>query len=145
MTKLHHQSYLVKTTAGAVYRHTRKHLHERQVSKPDLELPSVDLDVSTKAQLHVHAPLNPVSNHAPAAAPQPRSAATQCTIPSAPLHHTHVKHSPEAVQASTEAKVPVPPSVPAAKVPASITSHTSMAPCQSSCTHHAPECLIEQM
>ena len=128
MRKLHHQSYIVKTTAGAVYRCTRKHLHEKQVCKPDLEPPSTDLDVSTKAQPHVHVPLNPVSNHAAAAAPQPRSAATQCTIPSAPLHHTHAKHSPEAVQASTEAKVPVPPSVPVAKVPASLTSHTSMAP-----------------
>ena len=119
----------MKTAAGAVYRRTRKHLHERQVSKPDLELPSADLNVSTKAQPHVHAPLKPVSNHAPAAAPQPRSAATQCTIPSTPPHHAHAKHSPEAVQASTEAKVPAPPSAPAAKVPASITSHTSMAPC----------------
>ena len=128
MRKLHHQSYLVKTTAGAVYQCTRKHLHERQVSKPDLEPPSADLNVSTKAQPHVHAPLKPVLNHAPAAAPQPRSAATQCTIPSTPLHHTHAKCSPEAVQASIEANVPVPPSVPAAKVPASITSHTSMAP-----------------
>ena len=145
MRKLHHQSYLVKTTAGAVYRHTRKHLCERQVSKPDLEPLSADLDVSTKAQPPVHAPLKPVSNHAPAAAPQPRLAATQCTIPSAPPHCTHAKCSPEAVQASTEAKVPAPPSVPAAKVPASITSHTSTAPCQSSCTHHAPEHLIEQM
>ena len=129
MRKLHHQSYPVKTTAGAVYRCTRKHLCERQVSKPDLEPPSADLNVSTKAQPHVHAQLKPVSNHAPAAAPQPRSAATQCTIPSAPPHHTHAKHSPEAVQASTEAKVPAPPSAPATKVPATITSHTSMAPC----------------
>ena len=145
MRKLHHQSYLVKTTAGAVYRCTRKHLHERQVSKPDLEPPSADLDVSTKAQSHVHAPLKPVSNHAPAAAPQPRSAATQCTIPSAPPHCTHAKCSPKAVQASTEAKVPAPPSAPVAKVPVSITSHTSMAPHQSSNTHHDPECLIEQM
>ena len=99
MRKLHHQSYLVKTTAGTVYRHTRKHLHERQVSKPDLEPPSADLDVSTKAQPHVHTPLKPVPNHALAAAPQPRSAATQCTIPSAQPHCTHAKHSPEAVQA----------------------------------------------
>ena len=76
----------------------------------------------------MHAPLNPVLNHALAAAPQSRSAATQGTIPSAPLHCTHAKCSPEAVQASTEAKVPVPPGVPATKVPASITSHTSMAP-----------------
>ena len=60
MRKLHHQSYLVKTTDGAVYQHTRKHLCERQVSKPDLEPPSTDLDVSTKAQPHVHAPLKPV-------------------------------------------------------------------------------------
>ena len=97
MRKLHHQSYLVKTTAGAVYQHTRKYLCERQVSKPDLEPPSADLDVSTKAQPHVHAPLKPVWNHAPAAAPQPRSAATQCTIPSAPLLCTHVKCSPEVV------------------------------------------------
>ena len=145
MRKLHHQSYLVKTTAGAVYQHTRKHLCERQVSKLDLESPSADLDVSTKAQPHVHAPLKPESNHAPAATPQPRSAATQCTIPSASPHCMHAKCSPEAVQASTEAKVSVSPSVPVAKVPASITSHTSMAPCQSSCTCHAPECLIEQM
>ena len=145
MKKLHHQSYLVKTTAGAVFRCTRKHLCERQVSKPDLEPPSTDLDVSTKAQPHVHKPLKPVSNHAPAAAPQPRSAATKCTIPSAPPHCTHAKCSPEAVQASTEAKIPVPPSAPAAKVPASITSHTSMTPCQSSCTCCAPEHLIEQM
>ena len=76
----------------------------------------------------MHAPLKPVPNHAPAAAPQPKSAATQCTIPSAQPHCTHAECSPEAVQASTEAKVPAPPSVPAAKVPASITSHTSMAP-----------------
>ena len=124
MRKLHHQSYLVKTTAGAVYRHTRKHLRERQVSQPDLEPPSADLDVSTKAQPHVHAPLKPVPNHAPAAAPQPKSAASQCTIPSAPLHCTHATCNPEAVQASTEAKVPVPPSLPATEVPASITSHT---------------------
>ena len=135
----------MKTTAGAVYRCTRKHLCERQVSKPDLEPPSADLDVSTKAQPHVHAPLKPVPNHAPAAAPQPRSAATLCTIPSAQPHCTHVKCSPEAVQASTEVKVPAPPSVPATKVPASITSHASMAPCQSSLTCHAPEHLIEQM
>ena len=128
MRKLHHQSYLVKTMAGAVYQCTRKRLHGRQVSKPDLEPPSTDLDISTKAQPHVDAPLKPVLNHAPAAAPWPSSAATQCTIPSAALHHTHAKCSPEAVQASTEAKVPVPPSVPATKVPASITSHTSMAP-----------------
>ena len=47
MRKLCHQSYLVKTTAGAVYQHTRKHLRERQVSKPELEPPSADLDVST--------------------------------------------------------------------------------------------------
>ena len=145
MRKLHHQSYLVKTTAGAVYRCTRKHLCESQVSKPDLEPPSADLDVSTKAQPHVHAPLKPVSNHAPAAAPLPTSAATQCTIQSAQPHHTHAKHSPEAVQASTEAEVPAPPNVPATKVPASITSHTSMAPRQSSHTCRAPECLIEQM
>ena len=145
MRKLCHQSYLVKTTAGAVYQHTRKHLCKRQVSKSDLEPPSADLNVLTKAQPHVHAPLKPVSNHAPAAAPQPRSAATQCTIPSAPLHHTHAKCSPEAVQASTEAKVPAPPSVPATKVPTSISSHTSMAPHQSSYTHYAPEHLIEQM
>ena len=145
MRKLHHQSYLVKTTAGAVYQHNRKHLRERQVSKPDLQPPSADLDVSTKAQQHVHEPLKPVLNHASAAVPQPRSAATQCTIPSTPPHCTHANCNPEAVQASTEAKVSAPPSVPAAKVPASITSHTSMAPCQSSHTHHAPECLIEQM
>ena len=143
MRNLHHQSYLVKTTAGAVYQCTRKHLHERQVSKPDLEPPSADLE--TKGQPHVHAPLNPVSNHAPAAAPQPRSAATQCTIPSAPLHHTYAKCSPGAVQASTEARILAPPSTPATKVLASITSHTSMAPHQSSHTCHAPEHLIEQM
>ena len=129
MRKLHHQSYLVKTIAGAVYQCTRKHLHERKVSKPDLEPPSADLDVSTKAQLHVHAQLKPVLNHAPAAEPQPISAATQCTIPSAPPHCTHAKHSPEAVQASTEAKVPAPSSAPATKVSASIPNHTSMAPC----------------
>ena len=143
MRKLCHQSYLVKTTARAVYRCTRKHFCERQVSKPDLECPSADLDVSTKAQPHVHAPLNPVLNHAPAAEPQPRSATTQCTIPSAPPHRTHAKCSPEAVQASTEAKVPATPSVPATKIPASITSHTSMVPHQSSHTHCTSECLIE--
>ena len=145
MRKLRHQSYLVKTTAGAVYRCTRKHLRERQVSKPDLEPPSADLDVSTKAQPHVHAPLKPVWNHAPAAAPQPKSAATQCTIPSAQPHCTQTECSPEAVQASTEAMVPAPPSVPATKVPASITSHTSMAPRRSNRARHAPERLIEQM
>ena len=53
--------------------------------------------------------------------------------------------NPEAVQASTEVKVPVPPSAPAAKVPASTTSHTSMATQQSNHTRRAPECLIEQM
>ena len=88
MRKLHHQSYLVKTTAGAVYQRTRKHLREMQVSKPDLDPPSADLDVSTKAQPHVHAPLKPVPNHAPAAAPQPKSAATQCTI----QVHNHIAH-----------------------------------------------------
>ena len=62
----------------------------------------------------MQAPPKPVWNHAQAAAPQPRSAATQCTIPSAPLLCTHAKCRPEAVQASTEAKVPAPPSAPAA-------------------------------
>ena len=87
MIKLRHESYLVKTAAGAVYQCTGKNLHGRQVSKPDPEPPSADMDISNKAQPPVHVllppPQQPVSNHATAATPQPISAATQCTMPSA--------------------------------------------------------------
>ena len=150
--KFCHNSYLVKTTTGAVYQCTRKHLWDRQVNKPDLEPPSADLDISEKALKPVHAPLQKTTNHAPAAALQPTPAATQCTIPRTPHWCTPAKTvdvtpqwKPSSVQASIEQKVPAPPSVPAAKVPASSTSHTSLATCWLSHTCHVPECLIEQM
>ena len=100
----------------------------------------------------MHAPWQKTINYALAAALQPKPAATQYTILSTPHQHTPAKTAdvtpqcnPSAVQASIEQKVPAPPSVPAAKVPASSTSHTSLATHQSSCTHHPPECLIKQM
>ena len=81
----------------------------------------------------MHAPLQKTINHALAAALQPKPAATQCMIPSTPHQHTPAKTAAvtpqckqSAVQASIEQKVPVPPSVPVAKVPASSTSHTSL-------------------
>ena len=80
--KLCHNSDLVKTTARAVYQHTRKHLWDRQVNKPDLEPPSADLDISVKALKPVHTPLQKTINDAPTSALQPKPAATQCTIPS---------------------------------------------------------------
>ena len=75
--------------------------------------------------------------HAPAATPH-KSVAHQyitlseqlCTPAKPATANTQCNHS--AVQSSTEPKVPASPSVPAAKVPASSTSHTSMARCQSS-------------
>ena len=142
------------TTAGAVYRHTRKHLHERQVNQPDPEPPTADMEISHKVKTHVHAPMQPNVHHAPAGV-QPEPAATQCTNPSTQHQCTPAKSTQQvvktpqcnqsAVQSSTEQKVSVPPSVPAAKVPASSSSHTSLATCQSSCTHHVPQWLIEQM
>ena len=88
-----------------------------QVNKPDLEPPSADLDTSAKALKPVHAPLQKTINHAPAAALQPKPAATHCTILSTPHQCTPAKTAdvapqckPSSVQASIEQKVPVPPS-----------------------------------
>ena len=87
----------------------------------------------------MHAPLQKSINHTPAANLQPKPAATQCMIQSTPHQHTPAKTAhvtpqckPSAVQASIEQKVPAPPSVPAAKVPASSTIHTSLATGRSS-------------
>ena len=141
--KLRHNSYLVKTTAGAVYHCTRKHLWERQVTKPDLEPPKADNPVMHKAQ--VCTPPQHKS-YAEAAALRPNPAAVQCAKPSTLQQSTpNPVCNPSPVQPSTEVKVPAPPSVPAAKVPASQASHTSLATRQSSRTRHAPERLIEKM
>ena len=136
--RLCHKSYLVHTTAGAVYWHTCKHLHERQVNQPDPEPPTADMEISCKVKSHVHALIQPNVHHVPAGV-KPEPAATQCTNPSTQHQCTPAKptqqvvktpqHNQSAVQSSTEQKVPVPPSVQATKVPASSSSHTSLAMC----------------
>ena len=152
--RLWHMPYLVHTTAGAVYWHTCKHLHERQVNQPDPEPPTVDMEISHRVKTHVHAPIQPNVHHALAGV-HTESAATQCMTPSTQHQCTTAKPTQQvvrtpqcnqsAVQSSTEQKVSAPLSAPATKVPASSSSHTSLATCQSSCTHHAPQHLIEQM
>ena len=152
--RLCHRSYLVHTTAGAVYWHTHKHLCERQVNQPNPKPPTADMEISCKVKAHVHAPIQPHVHHAPAGV-QPEPAANQCTNPSTQHQCTPAKptqqlaktpqHNQSAVQSSTEQKVSAPPSGPAANVPASSSSHSSLATCQSSHTHHATQCLIKQM
>ena len=122
--------------------------------QPNPEPPTEDIEISHKVKSHVHAPIQPNVHHA-AAGVQPEPAAAQCTNPSTQHQHTPSKPTQQvaktlqcnqiAVQSSTEQKVSVPPSVPAAKVPVSLSSHTSLATCQSSCTHCVPQHLIEQM
>ena len=112
------------------------------------------MEISHKVETHVHAPIQPNVHHASAGV-QTESAATQCVTPSTQHQCTPAKPTQQvvktpqgnqsAVQSSTEQKVSVPPSAPAAKVPASSSSHTSLATHQSSHTHHAPQHLIEQM
>ena len=80
---------MVKTTAGAMYQCTRKHLQDRQVNKPYLEPPSADSDITAKVLKPVQ--LQKTINHAPAAALQPKPAAAQCTIPSTPHQCTPAK------------------------------------------------------
>ena len=150
---LQHRSYLVHTTAGAVYHPTWKHLWDRVVTKPDPGPASErdTSDVSNKDQIHMHASQKPYMLYAPAATP-PILVAYQCNTPSE-QPHTPIKPAAavitqcnqSVVHSSTEPKVPAPLSMPAAKVPPSSASHTSMATCQSSCTWCVPECLIEQM
>ena len=80
---LQHRSYLVCTTAGAVYHHTWKHLWDRVLTKPDHE-PASARDTShiyNKEQAHMHAPQEPYMLYAPAAAP-PKLVAHQCITPS---------------------------------------------------------------
>ena len=79
--RLCHKSYLVHTTAGAVYWHTCKHLCERQVNQPNPEPPKADMEISCKVKTHMHAPIQPNVHHAPAGV-QPEPAANQCTNPS---------------------------------------------------------------
>ena len=152
--RLCHKSYLVHTTAGAVYQHTCKHLCDTQVNQPAPEPPTADMEISCKVKTHVHAPIQPNVHHAPAGV-QTESAATQCMAPSTqhqctPAQPTQqVVKTPQcnqsAVQSSTEQKVSVPPSVLAAKVPVSSSSHTSLETHHSSHTHHVPQCFIKQM
>ena len=140
--------------AGAVYRHTCKHLCERWVNQPNPEPPTADMEISCKVKTHVHAPIQPNVHHPPAGV-QPEPAANQCTNPSTQHQCTPAKptqqvvktpqHNQSAVQSSTEQKVLAPPSAPATKVPASPSSYTSLATCWSSHTHHVPQHLIEQM
>ena len=110
--------------------------------KPDPEPPSATdtSDVSQKTQTSMHVPQKPYMLHAPDATP-PNLEAHQCITPSeqpytpakpATAANTHCNQS--AVQSTTEPRVPSLPSVPAAKVPVSCASHTSMATHRSSCT-----------
>ena len=107
-------------------------------------------DVSNKDQTHMHAPWKPYMLHATAATP-PNVVAHQCLtpsepyIPAKPAATANTQCNQSVVHSSTEPKALAPPSVPAAKVPASLASDTSMATHWSSHTCHAPECLIEQM
>ena len=142
------------TTAGAVYLCTHKHLHERQVNQPDPEPSTADMEISHKVKTYVHVPIQPYVHHAPAGV-QTEPAATQCTTPSTQHQCTPAKPTLQVVktpqcnqstvESSTEQKVSAPPSAPAAKVLASSSSHTSLATCPSSHTHHAPQHLIEHM
>ena len=94
------------------------------------------MEISRKVKTHVHKPIQPNVHHALAGV-QPEPAATQCTNPSTQHQCTPAKptqqvaktpqHNQSAVQSSTEHKLSAPPSVPAAKVPASSSSHTSLA------------------
>ena len=83
MCQLWHWSYLVCTTAGAVYHWTWKHLWDMVVMKPNPEPASATdtSDISNKAQTHMHAPQKPYMLYAPAATP-PNLAAHQCITPS---------------------------------------------------------------
>ena len=131
MCQLQHRSYLVCTTAGAVYCQTQKHLQDSVVTKPDPEPASViDMsDVSNKDQTHVHVLQKPNMLHAPAATP-PKMVAHQCITHSeqpytpAKPGAANTEYNQSAAQSTTEPKVPAPPSVSATKVPASSTSHT---------------------
>ena len=75
----------------------------------------------------MHVPQKPYMLHAPAATP-PKLVAHQCITPSEQPHTpakpaaaANAQCNQSAVQSNTEPKVPSPPSVPAAKVPASST------------------------
>ena len=90
-------------------------------------------DVSNKNQTHLHAPQKPYMLHAPVAT-APNLVANQFITPSEQLHiptkpaaAANTQCNQSAVQSNIEQKVPALLSVPAAKVPTSSASHTSMA------------------
>ena len=82
----------------------------------------------------MHGLQKPYMLHAPTATP-PKLVAHQCITHSeqphtpAKLAAANVQYNQSALQSSTEPKVLAPPSVPAAKFPASSASHTSVATC----------------
>ena len=97
----------------------------------------------------MYAPQKPYLLHAPAATPHKLLAHQYITpseqphTPAKPAAAANTQCNQSAVQSSIEPKVPASPSMPAAKVPASSASHTSMATCQSSCMQYVPEHLVE--
>ena len=121
MCLLQHRSYLVCTTAKAVYCQTQKHLQDRVVMKPDPESASVTdtSDVSNKDQIYVHAQQKPYMLHVPAATP-PNLVAHQCIThrkqphtPARPAAAANTQCNQSAVKSSIEPKVPALPSLPA--------------------------------
>ena len=114
-----------------MYQQTLKHLQNGVVTKPDPE-PVSDIDtcdITNKNQTYRQASQKPYMLHALAATP-PKLVAHRCiklsaqsSTPAKPAVAANTQCNQSAVQSSTEPKVLAPPSVPAAKVPASCASH----------------------
>ena len=88
MHQLQHRSYLVCTTAGAVYCQTQKYLWVRAVTNPDPEPASMTdtSDVSNKDKNYMHAPQKPYILHAKTTTP-PSLVAHQCNTPTEQPHN----------------------------------------------------------